>query len=336
MNPTLKKILYGTATTLAVTVGALAIATPIRANRRFDAPLPDIHASREPAVIERGRYLVRGAAHCADCHGAPDQHAALEAGQDIPLSGGFEFKLPFGVVRVPNITPDSETGVGRYTDPELARVLRHGVLPDGHMALPFMPFANLSTADLTAVISYLRTQAPVHHVVAPHSVNALGKVIEAFVMKPKGPTQPISETSPGGPTVENGRYITHNVGNCIMCHTKVDMRTGAFAGPIFGGGAQIESVSQPEKTFIPPNLTPHPRWGWIASWPEDVFVARMKLGKQREGTPMPWHGIKRQSDDDLRAIYRYLRTVPPAEGGPDPSVQDAVVVAARGNAPKGP
>jgi hypothetical protein len=49
---------------------------------------------------------------------------------------------------------------------------------------------------------------------------------------------------------------------------------------------------------------------------------------------MPWHGIKRQSDDDLRAIYRYLRTVPPAEGGPDPSVQDAVVVAARGNAKK--
>jgi mono/diheme cytochrome c family protein len=193
-----------------------------------------------------------------------------------------------------------------------------------------MPFANLSTADLTAVISYLRTQAPVRHAVAPHSVNALGKVVEAFIMKPKGPTQPISDASPSGPTVENGRYITHDVGNCIMCHTKVDLRTGAFAGPIFGGGASIESVSDPNTKFTSPNLTPHPRWGWIASWPEEVFVARMKLGKQREGSPMPWHGIKRQSDDDLRAIYRYLRTVPPAEGGPDPSVQDAVVVAAQG------
>ena len=76
-----------------------------------------------------------------------------------------------------------------------------------------------------------------------------------------------------------------------------------------------------------PNLTPHPRWGWIASWPEEVFVARMHLGKQREGSPMPWHGFRRMSDDDLRAVFRYLRSLPPVEGGPDPSVENAVVAA---------
>jgi mono/diheme cytochrome c family protein len=193
--------------------------------------------------------------------------------------------------------------------------------------LPFMPFADLSTADLTAVISYLRTQPPVRHAVAPHAFNPLGHVVKAFVLAPKGPTQPIAAQSPSGPTVENGRYITHSVGNCIMCHTKVDLRTGALAGPPFGGGARHEALGDPAKSFVTPNLTPHPRWGWIASWPEEVFVARMKMGKQREGSPMPWHGIRRQSDDDLRAIYRYLRTVPPAEGGPDPSVTDAVVAA---------
>ena len=121
---------------------------------------PDIHASADPAVIERGRYLVRGAAHCADCHTAPEQRAALEAGKDVPLSGGNEFNLPVGVFRVPNITPDVETGIGRYTDPQLARMLRHGVRPNGKMVLPFMPFADLSDEDLTAVISYLRAQPP--------------------------------------------------------------------------------------------------------------------------------------------------------------------------------
>lgn len=325
MKPILKKLLVGAAGTLALAASALAIATAVRADRHFEAPTPDIHASQDPTVIERGRYLVRGAAHCADCHGAPDQRAALEAGQDVALSGGFQFVLPFGVVRVPNITPDVETGTGRFTDGELARILRHGVRPDGRMVLPFMPFADLSTADLTAVISYLRTQAPVRHVVAPHDFNALGKVVKAFVLEPKGPSAPIAAEAPRGPTVENGRYITHNVGNCVMCHTRVNLRTAQLDGPLFGGGMEHDAFGDPTKKFIPPNLTPNPRWGWIASWPEEVFVARMKLGKQREGSPMPWHGIKRLSDDDLRAVYRYLRTVPPAEGGPDPSVTDAVV-----------
>lgn len=325
MKPILKKLLIGAGGTLTLAVGALAIATAVRTDRHFQAPTPDIHASQDPTVIERGRYLARGAAHCADCHGAPEQRAALESGADVPLSGGFEFDLPFGVVRVPNITPDVETGVGRYSDADLARILRHGVKPDGRMALPFMPFADLSTADLTAVISYLRTQAPVHHVVAPHQFNALGKVVKAFMLTPQGPSAPVAQEAPRGPTVENGRYITHNVGNCLMCHSKVNVRTVQVEGPIFGGGMEHDAVGDPKKRFIAPNLTPHPRWGWIASWPEEVFVARMKLGKQREGSPMPWHGVKRLSDDDLRAVYRYLRTVPPAEGGPDPSVTDAVV-----------
>jgi hypothetical protein len=142
------------------------------------------------------------------------------------------------------------------------------------------------------VISYLRTQQPVRHAVAPSEFNALGKVVKAFVLEPKGPSAPIAAEAPRGPTVENMEH---------------------------------DAFGDPTKKFIPPNLTPDPRWGWIATWPEDVFVARMKLGKQREGTPMPWHGVKRLAEDDLRAVYRDLRTVPPAQGGPDPSVTDAVV-----------
>jgi hypothetical protein len=60
-----------------------------------------------------------------------------------------------------------------------------------------------------------------------------------------------------------------------------------------------------------------------------VFVARVHMGKQREGSPMPWHAFRGMHDDDLRAIYRYLRTLPPAEGGPDPGVRDAVIALAK-------
>jgi len=322
----LKKTLLAAAGTVATLTATVAVLTAVRADRKLDAPYPDIHASGDPAVIERGRYLVRGPAHCADCHSPPDQRAALEAGQDVPLSGGFEFHLPVGTIRVPNITPDPETGVGRRSDPEIARVLRYGVHADGRMVLPFMPFADLSDDDLTAVISYLRTMPPVRHAVAPHAPNALGQVVKAFVMKPKTPTRPPAKSIPSGPTVENGRYLANSVGNCVNCHTKLDMRTGALVGPLFGGGAIHESPTDPTKKFMTPNLTPHPRWGWIASWPEDVFVARVHMGKQREGTPMPWHAFKGMQDDDLRAIFRYLRTLPPAEGGPDPSIENAVAL----------
>jgi mono/diheme cytochrome c family protein len=326
---TLKKIAAVAGGTVTLAVAALAIATAARVNRKLEAPYPDIHASRDPAVIERGHYLVRGPAHCADCHGAPDQRAALDAGKEIPLSGGFEFHLPVGTFRVPNITPDPETGTGRYSDGEIARVLRHGVHADGRMVLPFMPFADMSDDDLTAVISYLRTMPPVRHQVAPHSPNVLGQVVKAFVMKPKTPTGPVVKNVPAEPTVENGRYLANSVGNCAACHTRMDLRTGAAVGPLFGGGNVLESHSDPTKKFVTPNLTPHARWGWIASWPEEVFVARVHMGKQREHTPMPWHAFRGMHDDDLRAIYRYLRSLPPAEGGPDPGVQDAVVALAR-------
>jgi len=95
----LKKTLLGVAGTLAALSAGVAVLTAVRLDRKLDAPYPAVQASRDPAVIERGRYLVRGAAHCADCHGAPDQRAALEAGQDVPLSGGFEFHLPVGTFR---------------------------------------------------------------------------------------------------------------------------------------------------------------------------------------------------------------------------------------------
>jgi mono/diheme cytochrome c family protein len=147
-------------------------------------------------------------------------------------------------------------------------------------------------------------------------------VVKAFVLTPKGPTMPVRQTVTPAETVEYGRYLAHSVANCVACHTKLDMRTGEQIGPLFGGGNQIEG-------YVTPNLTPDPRWGWIASWPEEVFVARLHMGRQRVGSPMPWDSFRNLSEGDLRAIYRYLRTVAPATGGPDPANTNSVVVASK-------
>lgn len=316
---------------MGIAVGALAvlgsIAVNVRARRTVDAPYPSIHASTDPTVIERGRYLVEGPAHCGECHGAVDPPAASRKGR--PLVGGQEFKLPVGTFRVPNITSDRETGIGNVKDEAIARMIRYGVKPDGQMALPFMPYADLSDDDLTAIISYLRTQRPVRHVVPEHEINPLGRVVQAFVLQPKGPTEPPRKTVPPEPTPEYGKYLTHNVGNCVMCHTKIDMRTGAFAGPLFGGGAEHEAFGNPEKKFISPNLTPDQRWGWLQGWEEDAFVARFKAGRAIGDSPMPWESFQSMTDNDLRAIYRYFKTLAPAQTGPDPRKHDVVLTAMR-------
>ena len=315
---------------IALGIGAVAVlasvVTELRAQRSVDAPYPNLHASKDPAVVERGRYLVEGPAHCSECHGTVGARGVPERGQ--PLAGGFAFHLPVGSFYVPNITPDPETGIGRYTDAELARALRHGVLPDGKAMLPFMPFANLCDDDLTAILSYLRAQKPVRHEVPEHDMNPLGTIVAAYVLEPKGPSEPIQKSVSPEPTAKYGRYLTHNVGNCIACHTQMDLRTGAFAGPIFGGGAVHESVTDPQQRFVSPNLTPDPRWGWLNGWTEESFVTRFKAGRVHEHSPMPWEAFQGMTETDLRAIYRYLKTLPAAPGGPDPE-QRQVKVAAR-------
>ena len=322
----LKSILVGTAVTLTTLVGGLALSTAALQHKQFDAPTLKLHSSKDPQIIERGRYLAHGPAHCADCHTPAGERAAIEAGRQVPMSGGFEFHLPVGTFRTPNITPDVKTGIGRYTDPELARMLRYGVRPDGTAMLPFMPFANLSDEDLTALISFLRAQQPVEHAVRTQEPNALGYVMKAFVVAPRGPTEPIRPQVTPEPTAAYGRYLAHSVANCVGCHTKTDLRTGKVDGPLFGGGSALPSHINSSETFVPPNLTPDPRWGWINGWSESAFVARLRAGRVHQGSPMPWAAFQRMTEDDLRAIYRYLQSVPRAEGGPDPKDRNAVMI----------
>src|SRR5690606_25298330 len=97
---------------------------------------------------------------------------------------------------------------------------------------------------------------------------------------------------------------------------------GSALGPEFAGGMEMPDESDPTKVFVTPNLTPDPKTGHITSWSEDQFVARFRAGNIRPGTHMPWAAFARMSDADLRAVYRYLRSLPPVENETGPMVQD--------------
>ena len=303
---------------VAVAAGALFVAS--RQSLKFnDAPYPAVEASTDSAVIARGHYIVRNVANCASCHGDTAQAAALAAGADIPLSGGVLFDIPPGKIYVRNITPDPETGIGKAPARAIARALRNGVAPDGRALLPFMEFQGLSDEDLVAVVSYLKSQPAVHNVVPWHQYTLLGKVIKATVLaKPAGPKETPLVRSPRGPTVENGRYLVESVGLCGACHTQRNMQTGAFEGPPLGGTPGFE-VSHGMR-WSPPNITAHPDSGRLGRLTEDEFVARFRAGRVLPHSPMPWQGFMRMDEEDLRAIYKYIKTVAPVSRDVGPSM----------------
>ena len=318
----MKKVLTGLGAVIVLVVAVVAAYVASRQHLKFDRPYPAVAASTDTAVVARGRYVVRRLANCGACHGDPQQAERNLEGEEVPLSGGFAFKIPPGEFFVRNITPDPETGIGRFTDGEIARALRSGVGHDGRALLPFMEMQGLSDEDLTAVVSYLRSQPPVHNVVPGHRPNLLGNIVLATALaNPVGPKETPPQASPHGATVENGRYLAESVTNCWACHTQRDMKTGALVGPRFGG-AHMADDHNPKRTWAPPNLTSDPATGRLAKLSEDEFVARFRQGRVLPGSPMPWQGFRNMDEDDLRAIYRYLKSLPPVTNDVGPPFVD--------------
>jgi mono/diheme cytochrome c family protein len=307
---------------LVVVVGG-AVFVSSRQNLKFDAAYPEVVSSTDSAIVARGRYIVRTAAPCAACHGDPAQRAAFMSGAEVPLTGGVVFDIPPGKFYTKNLTPDPETGLGKVTDKEIARALRHGVGYDGRALLPFMEMQGLSDDDLQAVVSYLRTMPPVRNPVPPHQYTALGKVIKATLLaNPVGPSTPPPARAPRGASMETGRYLVEAVSLCWACHTERSQMTGALTGPRYGGTTGFTEADDPTHSWSPPNITSDPETGKLGKLTEDQFVARFRQGRIIPGSPMPWQAFSQLADDDLRAIYRYLMTVPPVKRDVGPAVVD--------------
>jgi cytochrome c553 len=308
---------------LLVVIAGGAVFVGTRQHLTFDAPYPDVAASQDSAIVERGHYIVRTVAPCASCHGDPSQRAANAQGADVPLVGGFEFAIPPGRFYTRNLTPDSATGLGAVSDKAIARALRYGVGHDGRALLPFMEMQGLADDDLTAVVSYLRTQPAVNHVVPAHQYSLLGKVIRATVLsKPVGPSVTPPARAPRGASVETGKYLVESVALCWACHTERSQMTGAMVGPRFGGAKGMTETDDPGHSWSPPNITSDPETGRLGKWTEDQFVARFRQGRLLPGSPMPWQAFSKMNEEDLRAIYRYLKSVPAVKRDNGPPMVD--------------
>ncbi len=311
------KILLGLVLLLVVIVaGAYAYLEATWNKDYADSPRPAISAVRDSAVIARGEYLATAVAHCAICHQSltdMSRRSGIELGTDF--AGGHIWDIPmFGRFVAANLTPDEETGIGKLSDGDLARIVRSGVGRDGKI-VPFMSFAvgPMADEDLVAVVSYLRTLKPVKKAAPPEKPGLFCKlVVKGLAPKTEPPPQLVRE---GGISLERGRYLANGPAACFSCHSEADPMHGfVITGPRFQGSGQPEPDGvDPAFEMVVPNLTPDPETGHITNWDEDTFVGRFKKGVVYKGTKMPWESYARMTEDDIRSIYRYIRSLEPVK-----------------------
>lgn len=277
-------------------------------------PLPDLpRATDTPALLARGEYIVRNVAVCGHCHAASPQEDP-----DGPLSGGMEFRnWRTGTIRASNLTPDSATGIGAWTDAELVRAIRTGQHRSDRVLAPVMPypwFHGMSDEDALAVVRYLKSLEPVRHRVE-NDPNLVFEIGQLFFLRPED--APAGTAPPRGPTPAYGRYLANHVALCGDCHTP---RTGLLSTPDLD--RRFAGQPDPPGGFPakPDNLTPDPATG-IGNWTEEDFVRTLRTGINPRGDTlhafMPWRQFSRMTRDDLVAIYRYLRTLEPIRSRTD-------------------
>ena len=289
---------------VAVLAGSFALFISLRGIPYYEAKDPGIKIIPDSSRIERGRILA--SMLCADCHMNPDTRK-LTGGDMDPLH-----KLPFGNLFSQNITQDKTVGIGDWTDGQLIYLLRTGIKRDGQYAPPWMAkLPNMSDEDIASIISFLHSDDPM--IVAddtpdrPCEPSFLAKFLAFVAFKPfPYPEKVISQPDTTN-KVEWGKYLVWNL-DCFSCHSldyaKNDYMTPSNSVGFLGGGNKM-----PEGIYSA-NLTPDETG--IGSWTEEVFVKALRYGIKPNGTTrLPMKPYNLLSKSECKAIYAYLRTVPP-------------------------
>jgi len=273
-------------------------------------PLTDRKFEATPQRLARGEYLTEDLLDCFACHSERDctkHDAPLVAGSKGGGSAPFALLDLPGNVYPPNISPDKETGAGNWTDDQLARAIREGIGHDGQVLFPFMPyekFRTLSDEDLASVIVYLRSIPPVHRVIPKTELIFPVKYLIRSAPEPR--TQPVPEPDLSTP-VNRGRYLV-GVSGCRDCHTP--QKNGRPIRELdLAGGFLLRG---PWGAVASANITPDA--SGIPYYDEEQFLDTIHTGyvKARKLSQiMPWWQYRNVTDEDLKAMFAYLRTVPP-------------------------
>ena len=300
MSRWLKRIGYAVGALVALVIIALCAVYAIsemRFRRTYTVAAEQIPVSSDSAVIARGQHIVSAIAGCSDCHGDGLKGNAMI---DAP---------PMGRLVALNLTK-GEGGIGAELTPEsIERAVRHGVGRSGR-ALRIMPsndYQYMTDDDLRAVVSYVLSLPPVNNSLAPSALQLLPRVLMVAGVLPILPAELLRDSArkpmsiAPAPTADYGGYLA-NVAGCKGCH-----------GPNLSGG----KIAAGDPAWGPAaNLTPS---GNLGTWTEAQFDETLRTGKRPDGIalkdPMPWKVVGRMTDDELHALWLYLRSVPPRPFG---------------------
>lgn len=291
---------------LAVAGALLSVGYTVRKDR---AKTPAKFA-RTPERLERGRYIVESTAHCFQCHSDVDYSkpgAQPKTGQKgagaVFAEDGMEWLV------APNITPDVETGAGSWTDEQLARAIREGIGHDGRRLFPVMPYMNfrsMSDEDLASVITYIRSIEPVRNKLPKTQIPEPLKA----ALPPHAPVTSQVAAHHAYNQVARGRYMA-TLGNCVTCHTPMNEKGQPMMEMAFAGGFHLKgSWGDVYSANITPDAT------GISYYDEALFIRTMRtghVGARKLNYVMPTGYFKNMTDDDLKAIFAYLRTLRPVK-----------------------
>ncbi|PPE69442.1 c-type cytochrome [Caldimonas thermodepolymerans] len=302
MKPWLRKSLAGVG---LVVVVAAAVVWAL--NRRGEAPIrEDVTFTPTPQQIERGRYLAQ-VGNCIACH-------TTRGG--APFAGGRGIETPFGTIYASNLTPDAETGLGRWTPDHFWRAMHNGRSRDGRLLYPAFPYPNytlVTREDADALFAYLQSLPPVrqenrpHALRFPYNTQAALAVWRALFFSP-GEFQPQAGKSAQW---NRGAYLTRGLGHCTACHGARNF-LGATSGGLELGGGLI-----PMQNWYAPSLAAAHEAS-VADWDEADVVRLLKTGVNRRASVMGpmaevvFRSTQYLSDEDAHAMAVFLKDLPQA------------------------
>ncbi|AOB32359.1 cytochrome C [Bordetella sp. H567] len=302
---------------LAIVVLGGVAACSIAYRSAIDPIEPPAAAAFDAGSIARGAQLA-AVGDCISCH--------TSAGGKS-YAGGAPLETPFGTLYSTNITPDPDTGIGRWSLVAFTRAMREGVSRDGHLLYPAFPyphFTRMSDADIKDVYAYMMTRTPVK---APARDNALTfplgfrPLIAGWNLLYLHPG-PATEDASHNAEWLRGRYLVEGPGHCAACHTPMNTLGAEESGKPFAGGS-IDGWDVP-----PLNALGHRQPAWTAD--QLTSYLRTGLASQHGAAAGPMEPVTRQlalvSENDVRAMAVYLLSLdgqPAGAAPPAPAAQAA-------------
>ncbi|MBR1257770.1 cytochrome c [Bradyrhizobium sp. AUGA SZCCT0240] len=250
---------------------------------------------------------------CSSCHSVPNQPDRLK------LGGGLPIPSPFGTFNVPNISPDPNDGIGRWSEADFVTAMLKGTSPSGSHYFPAFPYASYEHAkveDVRDLFAYLKTLAPVagktrdHDVPFPFNIRRNVGVWK-FLFTDGKPFVPDASKSAQW---NRGAYLVNSLGHCAECHSPRNFLGGIIDAQRFAGGPN------PEGEGWVPNITQKR----MSEWSAKDFSYFLESGQTPDGDTAGGlmtrviRNTSQLSPEDRTAMAEYLKSLPPVEGPPRP------------------